>query len=59
LLKKKLDLFKVFLAYDGDKSGRLTLNEFSKILKKMDSSFSDNEISCIFGVIDQDNSNTI
>ena len=41
LTKKNLNLFKVFLAYDGDKNGQLSIDEFSKIMKRLDASFSD------------------
>lgn len=59
LNKKNLNLYKVFIAYDGDKSGELTLDEFSKVMKRLDSSFTQGEISLIFDLIDQDRSKTI
>ncbi len=37
---KKLTLYKTFLAYDSDRSGELAIGEFSKIMKRLDSSFS-------------------
>jgi Ca2+-binding EF-hand superfamily protein len=39
LSSKKLTLYKTFSAYDTDKSGELTINEFEKIIKRLDSSF--------------------
>ncbi len=39
LSSKKLTLYKTFNAYDADKSGRLTIEEFQKILKRLDSTF--------------------
>lgn len=59
LTKKKLTLYKVFTSYDTDKSGAFTLNEFAKVLKKLDESFLDEEIEQVFAVVDQDNSNSI
>jgi Ca2+-binding EF-hand superfamily protein len=59
LQKKNLNLYKVFVAYDGDKSGQLSIDEFSKIMKRLDSSFVDSEIETIFDVIDQDKSKTV
>lgn len=59
LNKKNLSLYKVFIAYDGDKNGQLSIEEFSKIMKRLDGSFSDDEISVIFETIDQDKSKTI
>jgi Ca2+-binding EF-hand superfamily protein len=35
------------------------LNEFAKVLKKLDESFLDEEIEQVFAVVDQDNSNSI
>jgi hypothetical protein len=39
LTLKKLTLYKTFLAYDSDRSGVLTIDEFSKIMKRLDTSF--------------------
>lgn len=41
LAKKNLNLYKVFLAYDGDKSGQLSIEEFTKIMKRLDPKFTD------------------
>ena len=49
----------MFAAYDGDKNGQLSIEEFSKIMKRLDSSFTDNEVETIFDVIDQDKSKTV
>ena len=37
--KKKLTLYKTFIAYDTDNTNVLTFAEFSKMLKKLDNSF--------------------
>lgn len=50
--KKKLTLYKTFIAYDTDNTGVLTFAEFSKMLKKLDSSFRSDEIEVVFGLID-------
>lgn len=57
--KKSLTLYKTFIAYDADNTAVLTLPEFSKMLKKLDSSFTSDEIEVVFGLIDEDGSNTI
>lgn len=41
LNKRNATLFQVFKAYDKDKSGELSIQEFGKIMKRLDSSFSD------------------
>lgn len=56
---KNLTLFKTFSAYDTDKSGELTLEEFKKILKKLDTSLDNEELAAIFEYIDVDHSKTI
>lgn len=59
LSKKNLTLYNVYKTYDGDKSGFLSFNEFSKIIKRLDNSFSEDELSAIFDLCDADNSKTI
>jgi hypothetical protein len=59
LSSKKLTLYKTFSAYDTDKSGELTINEFEKIIKRLDSSFKLEEIEAVFDFIDTDHSKTI
>lgn len=59
LSSKKLTLYKTFSAYDTDKSGELTINEFEKIIKRLDSSFKEEEIQAVFDFIDTDRSKTI
>lgn len=39
LSSKKLTLYKTFSAYDTDKSGELGLEEFEKIMKRLDNTF--------------------
>lgn len=56
---KNLTLFKTFSAYDTDKSGELNLEQFKKILKKLDPSLDDAELTAIFEYIDSDHSKTI
>ena len=59
LTKKGLTLFKVYTAYDGDKSGQLDIKEFSKILKRLDPGFTEEEVEIIFDLVDEDRSKTI
>lgn len=59
LIKKQVTLFKVFVAYDTDKSGSFTFEEFAKVLRKIDDSFTNEELKQIFTIVDEDNSNTI
>ena len=44
LNKRNATLYQVFKAYDHDKSGELDLKEFGKIMKRLDSNFSDDEL---------------
>lgn len=39
ITNKGVTLFKTFMVYDRDNSGELTIDEFSKIMKKIDPSF--------------------
>lgn len=48
LKKKGLTLYKVFQVYDSDKSGELTIDEFKKVMKKLDSGLTDDELNIIF-----------
>jgi Ca2+-binding EF-hand superfamily protein len=49
----------VFLAYDHDKSKCLTIDEFTNVMRRLDPSFTEEEIKIIFEVVDLDKSNTI
>lgn len=59
LNKRNATLYKVFKAYDRDDSGELSLDEFGKIMKRLDSSFTEDEIETIFEIVDTDKSKTI
>ena len=59
LTSKNLTLYKTFYAYDTDKNGQLALDQFQKIIKRLDTSFTDDEIRTIFQIIDNDHSQTI
>lgn len=59
LSSKKLTLYKTFSAYDTDKSGELTIEEFEKIMKRLDNTFTQDEIQSVFEYIDIDHSKTI
>ena len=39
LIKKKISLYQVFEVYDKEKSGELSLDQFSKIIRKLDENF--------------------
>lgn len=56
---KGLTLYKTFNAYDMDKSGELEIDEFQKIIKNLDPSFTLDEIQAIFDLIDEDGSKTV
>ena len=56
---KGLTLYKTFNAYDMDKSGELEIDEFQKIIKNLDPSFTVDEIKSIFELIDEDGSKTV
>ena len=59
LSSKKLTLYKTFAAYDTDKSGESTIEQFQKIMKRLDNTFSQDEIQGVFEFIDVDHSKTI
>ena len=59
LTTKKLTLFATYNAYDTDRNGQLTVTEFERILKRLDTSFTEEEILTVFGFIDTDQSKTI
>lgn len=59
LTNKGVNLSKTFVIYDRDNSGELTIDQFSKIMKKLDPSFSSEEIQAVFDLIDEDGSNSI
>lgn len=59
LTAKKLSLYATYNAYDTDRNGKLTLCEFEKIMKRLDTSFTEDEIVSIFNFIDVDKSKTI
>lgn len=54
-----MTLYKVFSAYDVDSSGELTIEEFEKIMKRLDNTFTHDEIQAVFEFIDVDHSKTI
>ena len=56
---KKISLYRTFVAYDADKSGKLAFEEFEKILKRLDSSFMREEVEAVFEFIDKDKSKTV
>ena len=47
------------MIYDKDNSGELTIDQFSKILKKLDPGFTSAEIQSVFDLIDSDMSKSI
>ena len=59
LTTKKLTLFATYNAYDTDRNGQLTITEFERILKRLDTSFTEEEILTVFDFIDVDQSKTI
>ncbi len=59
LTHKNLTLYKIFLTYDADRSGMLTIDEFGKILRRLDSTISEEETNSVFNFIDTDQSKTI
>lgn len=56
---KQMTLYKVYLAYNRDRSGKLSIDDFGKMLLRLDSEFSQSEIQELFQFIDLDNSKTI
>ena len=59
LTHKNLTLYKIFLTYDSGRSGMLSIDEFGKILRRLDNSISEEEVSLVFNFIDTDGSKTI
>lgn len=56
---KNLTLYKIFLTYDIDRSGMLSIDEFGKILRRLDTSITEEEVSLVFEFIDTDKSKTV
>lgn len=59
LQKNNLNLYQVFEAYDVNKDGDLTIIEFRRIMKKLDSTLSQTEIEFAFLLVDFDGSGTL
>lgn len=59
LTHKNLTLYKIFLTYDIDRSGMLSIDEFGKILRRLDNSITEEEVTLVFNFIDTDGSKTI
>ena len=59
LTSKKLTLFATYNAYDTDRNGQLTVSEFERILKRLDTSFTSEEIASVFNFIDTDGSKSL
>jgi calmodulin len=57
--KNGITLMQVFDAYDVNKDGGVTIKEFSRILKRLDDSMSDEEIKMGFSLVDTDHSQEI
>ena len=45
---KQMTLYKVYLAYNRDRSGKLSIDDFGKMLLRLDSEFSQSEIQELF-----------
>ena len=48
-----------FQAYDTDRNGELKISEFERIIKRLDTSFSEEEIIAAFNMLDKSCSKTI
>ena len=59
LTTKKLTLFATYNAYDTDRNGQLTIAQFERILKRLDTSFTQEQIATVFDFIDVDQSKYI
>lgn len=59
MTKNNLLLQQVYGAYDIDNSGDMTIKEFSRIIKKLDDTFSENEIIEAFRLIDTSHDGSI
>ena len=47
------------MLYDKDNNGCLKIDQFAKIIKKLDSTFTNEQIQSVFDLIDENNSKTI
>jgi Ca2+-binding EF-hand superfamily protein len=54
-----VSLFQTFFAYSAEKKGQLTLQDFTKMLKRLDDTLANDELEAIFEYIDTDHSKTI
>lgn len=52
MTKNSIQLFQVYDAYDINKDGDMTTKEFSRILKKLDETFTEEEIAISFKIVD-------
>lgn len=59
LTTKKLTLFATYNAYNTDRNGQLTIAQFERILKRLDTSFTQEQIATVFDFIDVDQSKYI
>lgn len=59
LSTKQLTLMATFQAYDTDRNGELKISEFERIIKRLDTSFSEEEIIAAFNMLDKSCSKTI
>ena len=59
LTTKNLTLLATYDAYDTDKNGSLTVGEFERMLKRLDTSFTEEEILRVFNHLDTNSSKAI
>ena len=59
LIAKKITLHRTFKAFDISHAGSLTVDQFEKILLKMDAGFSRKEVEEVFDYVDTDKSKSV
>ena len=56
---KNVDVFKLFKSIDNNKNGKLEIDEFARLMSKIDETLKREEIEYIFNKVDNDHSNYI
>lgn len=59
MTKNNILLYQVYDAYDINKDGDMTIKQFSRIIKKLDDSFTEQQIAISFKIVDTSQNGSI